>query len=767
MSLLVAQAAHAEPGAMVESLKKQGWLEWKATVTYREDESFKTKSDAHITGEGLSGNGGGERVETKHHEADLTARAMTMVVKGMRVEFHAGGRDADRTIEIKGSGPMKHVVSDDSVMVGTAVNPRGSATGHGVKRYTTDENGWLKARQSEVSFLFDEQKHHWNVVTTFNYTRQGGKEEHSHGDAAADGLSGSKDTSNFEKDDAKADDGTSLNIDERNGKLTREGDRYVIDYTFTENKVDNPLQPDLSKIKSNEMRNAIKDLPAIQGLSKTVTHEHRVTAHIVVEPAGKSEDVELVVEPIGHGSKGAVPYEAWIPEATDKEEMEGSWVELKATLRTTSGAPIPLDHRAVTFSFELVEVSKQPGVAMNYPLIDAKTTPDLSFLGIRHAQPGASFTRFDTTAASVGSPEASANVYCFDWGAFGTVKVSAHLVNGDVVVGHLKGASDTTRILLPKRTEPSLIADAWKKSMGVSGVDLDDEEAIPAGDGTTGDGLTLYEEYRGFYQGTGRALEHITGDPLRKDLFVKNLLGPSGAAGIELLAGRTGLAVHHQAAVLLQPSTDVVNFNHDGETPRRGDQHGVELVAAVAGAPDCSAHLAHVTPAKPGPGKAAADAANVAHALGKCVHMTEHGDGDYDATWERQPGADGTVVIVESRDGAQPMAVRVLNEDGTPVAPEAYASRTALRVGVRGGASSGVEACFMRSVGAQAYVGADADVRYLVRDAEAPGNELCSAATGTGVNAPGRRPQPRYGDAQRGDCLHQVCVNDTKPCRAP
>lgn len=42
------------------------------------------------------------------------------------------------------------------------------------------------------------------------------------------------------------------------------------------------------------------------------------------------------------------------------------------------------------------------------------------------------------------------------------------------------------------------------------------------------------------------------------------------------------------------------------------------------------------------------------------------------------------------------------------------------------------------------------------------GTCLCSAAAGTGVNAPDHFPQSRYGAAAagRGNCLHQIHVND-------
>src|SRR5262249_43357672 len=142
----------------------------------------------------------------------------------------------------------------------------------------------------------------------------------------------------------------------RNGKLERQGDRYVIEYKLDEHTTETPTSPSVGPKADNRTRNAVKNLPPIQGVSQTKTHEHHVSARIVIERVDQSEEMELTVVPVGHGSQGAVPYAAWIPEGTDREEMEGSWVELKATLKTRSGKPVPTDHRAATVIFELTEV---------------------------------------------------------------------------------------------------------------------------------------------------------------------------------------------------------------------------------------------------------------------------------------------------------------------------------------------------------------------------------------------------------------------------
>lgn len=63
--------------------------------------------------------------------------------------------------------------------------------------------------------------------------------------------------------------------------------------------------------------------------------------------------------------------------------------------------------------------------------------------------------------------------------------------------------------------------------------------------------------------------------------------------------------------------------------------------------------------------------------------------------------------------------------------------------------------------------GRDSTFYQVTEGTEPFGMELCRSRDGTGINAPGHRPQSRYGSAAsgNGDCFGQICPNDAIPPR--
>jgi hypothetical protein len=293
-------------------------------------------------------------------------------------------------------------------------------------------------------------------------------------------------------------------------------------------------------------------------------------------------------------------FDTWRPEAGLNEATIGNEIKIDAKLQGPDGGAAKVKARKIIF--ELTDTSREPGVALNFPLAAANPGDfDLQFSP--KSNPPGRFTisgtgnqRAETVPGKYTS--ASVTVSSFDWGAWSTLKVTAELEDGRRITGHLKSKSGPTDILLPKRSKDSKIADIWKEQAGVTTLpDDDDSETGPAGDSSPGDGFSLYEEYRGFYVHG----EHISGDPKKIDFFVRNDIGVDAEPGIFLFADLTGAEVHSR---LLDTEFDrqsrVMNANRDqgphrdpqaaGSFEQYQGQHGV-LLQTQAGLDGGLTHL--------------------------------------------------------------------------------------------------------------------------------------------------------------------------------
>jgi hypothetical protein len=253
-------------------------------------------------------------------------------------------------------------------------------------------------------------------------------------------------------------------------------------------------------------------------------------------------------------------YDKWIPDGGPDGATAGNELSVQAELIGKNGQPPP--QQVKRFQFELLNTSRQPGNCLNWPVIsvpDPAAEPfDLRFDPARN--PGTAFTSGSLQAiATTGAPSLKGGcvVSCYDWGAWSELRVSAELTDGRKVVGHLEGSPGLLQIPLPKRTAGSRIADAWKAAQKIDKPDDWDGDATPAGPAVPGDGLTLFEEYRGVHEKqTGK---HVRLDPNVMELFV---IDPDDLLDAALWKDRTGIA-----AVPLtkdQHRQQRVNFNSPG-----------------------------------------------------------------------------------------------------------------------------------------------------------------------------------------------------------
>ena len=523
-----------------------------------------------------------------------------------------------------------------------------------------------------------------------------------------------------------------------------------------------------------------------------------------------TNDLELSVD--------IVDYDTWLPKAGASESHDGNFMTVNVKLQRKDKQKLTDTQKITKLRFELIDVSHEPGVAMNYPNENLTGEPDFSILYDKN--PKLKMSKVDqvgVTTTKEPFTEFQALVYAYDWGACGKLKVTAETPQGPLT-GILAADGKTTLILLPKRQPDSMIADSWKQARGVTGMkDDDDSENYPVADTHKGDGLTLYEEYRGFIEKG----EHFYGDPKKKNLMVMMVLNnpasdPQVPHGPELFRDATGLAVNWKFKAdefgieqpdAEEPRTRIINTNHL-KGAHVVDQHGLVIrnepvtKGAALAYPSEHGNREHCPPrdwkyvlmtqdwrpgwsnwnrVKLGTSTITTNlfAVTLAHELLHAVNVKHHGDKDLGScrvtsngiTTSLEEGGAGAVKVwkvsrvVTLREGGPGGAV--IGAKDPRWITGAWKDELLCYIGCEKGQHSGYEDCLMRYDCASGYQGKDGTIYLRVTApgattflSELSGIGICTSAAGTGVNASTFQPQSRFGDATRGNCAGQICIND-------
>jgi hypothetical protein len=162
--------------------------------------------------------------------------------------------------------------------------------------------------------------------------------------------------------------------------------------------------------------------------------------------------------------------------------------------------------------------SDEPGLCMNAGW-QGSDEKDLQFPQQEgFLPPGGLQNGYIMTATPVRA--AAAQVVSYDYGAYGNITARA-VIPGREFTAHVAGDPNTWYVEIPRDDDDNHIADAWTHN---AGNDTDDNETLPSGDGTPGDGFTRYQEYRGFMARIvlgGQEWEaHVRTSPGQKDAFV-------------------------------------------------------------------------------------------------------------------------------------------------------------------------------------------------------------------------------------------------------
>lgn len=493
--------------------------------------------------------------------------------------------------------------------------------------------------------------------------------------------------------------------------------------------------------------------------------------------------------------------DTWLPQGARVPNVAGRLpgprLQLTAEVVDPTGAEVT-SVRIRKLRFRLEDTSRLPGICGNWPYGSDDTSPDLEFDSPRATDEGQALDFEDLTTL-----RKTVFVVPYDFGGFTTLRVTAELDDGSTLRGRLVGQDgDPTAIRIPARAVDSKVAQAWLRENGAVGkADDADDESKPAGDGD-GDGLALFEEYRGFYA-RGK---HVRCDPHHKEVFVHDRVYDRDTRA----ATMTFWIATETNVESLDPETgeidesNVVNKNRGG--PTRGEQHAVKLVSGVGS----GQLLPTATARRPGRGEVLVTSPGVFEILlpgprgqrsnfqraivqAMCMLCGVQRPGTSDLAFR-------TITVARDASGAivarlgEDKPIRLLEEhterDLAPVwlaeaeadarevqrrlrgthnagtagegAAEALRTRT-LYLGVRGGEHSGPMANVMRNTLADGLWLPESATVYVFAAGsyELGGIELVDTSVGDGTNTEG--PHTRFGSSERPPSRSQFRVNDHAP----
>jgi hypothetical protein len=466
--------------------------------------------------------------------------------------------------------------------------------------------------------------------------------------------------------------------------------------------------------------------------------------------AGAEEDSEAVIIPPDN-------YDYWLPEAGEDESTPGNTIVVTVKLQKP-GDPTKSAGKKAKFRFALSDV------CLNWPpYAKCKNPPDPDLKIDRQANPTLDPASDGQSATTLRSAEsATVTITSYDWGAYGHLTATAILDDdGSEITAHVQGGKKYD-LTIPKDDDGNHIGDYWDRAFPKMSKDANaDEDESPQGDGDKGDGLSYYEEYRGF-RARG---QHIRTYPYLKDIFIND----SDKLGLGYFA-QSRLTTHLIDAD--ESDASGASGNQSGAAnpmiinPNRGfatlgPQHGLFLVnmniPGLYGLADGTGPGPPKTTFAVKVDKAKCLSVNeqqlesvIAHELSHACNVLHHGNMDYRISLWRRLRPDGTWGDWTERSNGSTRGVAV-----------------------QGGQESGVEKCIMRYSQKSFYETATGPIQWKnddgswQRGADYPPMELagtifCDSEIGTGVNDPKLPGGGKAGNASNGKCSKQFCVNDRK-----
>jgi hypothetical protein len=254
----------------------------------------------------------------------------------------------------------------------------------------------------------------------------------------------------------------------------------------------------------------------------------------VLSPTKPGPEPEVIVDIAG--------YDKWIPDANvDNETKSGNDLFVSARVCKPND-PKTLSNETATITFILTDVSQEKGLCANWPTHpgESSSKPDLRIVTEknRDLEEKTKDVKMETKQPV---REAKAVISSFDCGAWGTLWVKAMDKDGKRLKVKFRDKEDQG-ISLPKDEDQNHIADGWQKDNHGAGLPADWDSTEVKGQDNRGDGVTLYQEYRGFVVvSPGGGHQYVRLKPLEKIHFV---IDPQGIFDCERWRAASGIRAY-------------------------------------------------------------------------------------------------------------------------------------------------------------------------------------------------------------------------------
>ena len=210
-------------------------------------------------------------------------------------------------------------------------------------------------------------------------------------------------------------------------------------------------------------------------------------------------------------------YEAWIPEG-NVDNPQDSGIRPLTITATVHKKGNRKKLRQAYLNIALPYVSKNKGICGNWPR-NAGEDEGLRFREKDFPKKdGLLYVDRTHLKTDVPVEEVMFRVHSYDYGAWGTLRITARDEDGRDIKVRVRG-KDTPDLDIPQDDDSNRIADSWKKEKALGRNMTDDDEAV-TGQDAKGDGVTLYDEYRGLVVLENKEKVFRRLDPSKKELFV-------------------------------------------------------------------------------------------------------------------------------------------------------------------------------------------------------------------------------------------------------